>query len=67
MDKGTEIVLRAIITNLARRDDGSQFLHDFSQSLLGTVEDQLVGDPVTIQELGRFVDLSRNLRDGISN
>jgi hypothetical protein len=67
MDKATEIVLRAIITNLARQDGGAQFLHGFAQSLFAAAEEQLVGDPVTIHEIGRFADLAVSLRGPLSN
>jgi hypothetical protein len=67
MDQATEIVLRAIISNLAKQDGGAQFLFGFSQSLSSTVEEELVGDPVTIRELQRFVDLASHLRAQISN
>ena len=67
MDKGTEIVLKAVIANLAKLDGAQPFLHGLSQSLFGTIEEQLVGDPVTTREVGGFAALARDLSYQISN
>ncbi|HTU10962.1 MAG TPA: hypothetical protein VMG08_08705 [Allosphingosinicella sp.] len=62
MDQATEIVLRAIIINLAKLDGGREFARGLSQNLFLAIE-ELIGDPVTQKEVGKFADLARHLRD----